>query len=54
MDFDTRERLSDLEGRVATLERDRQSPGSASSLAKTLMFWLVVLVVLAAIWLFVR
>ena len=54
MDFDTRERLGRLERRVATLEGERQPSTIASSPGKALLFWLVVLVVLAAIWLSVR
>ena len=52
MDSDTRERLERLENRVARLDGGEQ--GITSSPAKALLFWLVVVVILAAIWMSVR
>jgi hypothetical protein len=55
MDSDTRERLDGLEARVATLETERQAlaltpEAITRGTLKALVFWLVVVVILAVIW----
>ena len=59
MDTDTRDRLDRLEAKIDALLKERGVPAPAgpaglNSTLKSLIFWVVILVVLAAVWFFSR